>query len=171
MLLRLISRLPLPVLYALFGVIAWLTRVGGWRRDLVDDGLARCLPEKSPEDRSRIAREFYAGLAGSCPKSCMGRGSPRVPGRAASLRKRRRRARRTRVRSTRAAARFAPLQLGMVAARAVPAPRRAARRALQRISVEGAIVGPATCAVDSAPPWSRPANSSHTSSRGAARFA
>ena len=68
MLLRLISRLPLPVLYALFGVIAWLVRIGGWRRDLVDDGLARCLPEKSPQDRSRIAREFYAGLGRLVPE-------------------------------------------------------------------------------------------------------
>jgi KDO2-lipid IV(A) lauroyltransferase len=62
MLLRLISRLPLPVLYVLCGAIAWLTRVGGWRRALVDNGLARCLPEKTVEERAAIARDFYRGL-------------------------------------------------------------------------------------------------------------
>ena len=62
MLLRLISRLPLPVLYVLCGAIAWLMRVGGWRRALVDNGLARCLPEKTVEERAAIARDFYRGL-------------------------------------------------------------------------------------------------------------
>ncbi len=62
MLFRLISRLPLPLLYALFGFLAWLLRVARWRRDLVDDGLGRCLPEKSPAERDAIARDFYAGL-------------------------------------------------------------------------------------------------------------
>src|SRR5512138_3459946 len=62
MLFRLISRLPLPLLYALFGFLAWLLRVTRWRRGLVDDGLARCLPEKSAAERGAIARDFYAGL-------------------------------------------------------------------------------------------------------------
>lgn len=62
MLLRLISRLPLPVLYALFGLIAWILRVVRWRHGLVDDGLGRCLPEKSPTERVAIAREFYGGV-------------------------------------------------------------------------------------------------------------
>jgi KDO2-lipid IV(A) lauroyltransferase len=62
MLLRLFSRLPLPLLYAFFGVAAWLTRIFGWRRRLVDQGLARCLPERDSAARDRVAREFYAGL-------------------------------------------------------------------------------------------------------------
>jgi KDO2-lipid IV(A) lauroyltransferase len=62
MLFRLISRLPLPLLYALFGLLAWLLRVTRWRRDLVDDGLGRCLPEKSAQERAALARDFYAGV-------------------------------------------------------------------------------------------------------------
>lgn len=62
MLLRLISRLPLPVLYALFGLVACILRAVRWRRNLVDDGLGRCLPEKSAPERAAIAREFYRGL-------------------------------------------------------------------------------------------------------------
>ena len=62
MLFRLISRLPLPLLYALFGFLAWLLRVSRWRRGLVDDGLNRCLPEKSPHERAVLAREFYSGV-------------------------------------------------------------------------------------------------------------
>ena len=62
MLFRLISRLPLPLLYALFGFLAWLLRVTRWRRDLVDDGLNRCLPEKSAAERSDLARNFYGGV-------------------------------------------------------------------------------------------------------------
>jgi KDO2-lipid IV(A) lauroyltransferase len=62
MLFRLISRLPLPVLYALFALAAWLMRVTRWRRALVDDGLRRCLPEKSVAERATLARDFYVGV-------------------------------------------------------------------------------------------------------------
>lgn len=62
MLLRLISRLPLPLLYAFFGVVAWCLRVGGWRRGLVDDGLARCLPDLDADGREGLVRDFYASL-------------------------------------------------------------------------------------------------------------
>ncbi len=58
--LRLLSLLPLPVLNALFGALAWLLRVFGWRRRLVDEGLGRCLPERDAEGRDAVAREFYA---------------------------------------------------------------------------------------------------------------
>ena len=62
MLFRLISRLPLPLLYALFGLLAWILRVTRWRRNLVDDGLRRCLPEKSVAERATLARDFYSGV-------------------------------------------------------------------------------------------------------------
>jgi KDO2-lipid IV(A) lauroyltransferase len=62
MLLSLISRLPLSLLYASFGLVAWLLRVVGWRRRFVDDGLARCLPERDAAERGRVARDFYSGL-------------------------------------------------------------------------------------------------------------
>jgi len=62
MLFRLISRLPLSLLYVLCGFLAWLLRVTRWRRDLLDDGLARCLPEKTARQRDDLAREFYAGM-------------------------------------------------------------------------------------------------------------
>jgi len=62
MLFRLISRLPLPLLYALFGFLAWLLRVTRWRRNLVDDGLARCLPEKTLDERNALARDFYVSV-------------------------------------------------------------------------------------------------------------
>lgn len=60
--LRLLSLLPLPVLYALCRLVAgalWLT---GWRRDLTLEGLERCLPDVNPAGRRRLAREFYHWL-------------------------------------------------------------------------------------------------------------
>lgn len=60
--LRLISRLPLPLLYAICAGAAWLLRVARWRAGFVSDGLARCLPERSDAERRRLAREFYAFL-------------------------------------------------------------------------------------------------------------
>lgn len=62
MLFRLISRLPLPVLYGLCGVLAQVLRVVRWRRALVDEALRRCLPDRTPDERERIARDFYAGV-------------------------------------------------------------------------------------------------------------
>jgi Kdo2-lipid IVA lauroyltransferase/acyltransferase len=59
MLLRLFSRLPLPLLYAFFGFVAWILRAGRWQGGLVADGLARCLPERDAAERRRIANEFY----------------------------------------------------------------------------------------------------------------
>jgi KDO2-lipid IV(A) lauroyltransferase len=60
--LRVLAFLPLPLLYAFFGFVAWVLRVVGWRRNLVEEGLARCLPELTPEDRHRTLREFYRSL-------------------------------------------------------------------------------------------------------------
>ncbi len=61
-LLRLLSRLPLPALYVLFGALAWLARVAGWRKALVMDGLGLCLPGRDRGELQRYAKEFYEGL-------------------------------------------------------------------------------------------------------------
>jgi KDO2-lipid IV(A) lauroyltransferase len=60
--LRTLSRLPLVLLYALCGGLAWLVRVAGWRARYVRDGLTRCLPEATQVERDRIARDFYRYL-------------------------------------------------------------------------------------------------------------
>ena len=60
--LRVLAFLPLPLLYAVFGFVAWVLRVIGWRRDLVEQGLARCLPELGEQARHRTLRQFYAWL-------------------------------------------------------------------------------------------------------------
>jgi Kdo2-lipid IVA lauroyltransferase/acyltransferase len=60
--LRFLSLLPLPVLYAVFGAAAFLARIVGWRRGFVRSGLARCLPDATEAERAGVAREFYAYL-------------------------------------------------------------------------------------------------------------
>jgi KDO2-lipid IV(A) lauroyltransferase len=60
--LRVLSILPLPVLYVLCGALALLTRLVGWRRGYVRDGLARCLPHATAAERERIASAFYRYL-------------------------------------------------------------------------------------------------------------
>jgi KDO2-lipid IV(A) lauroyltransferase len=62
MLLSFLSRLPLPLLYALCGAAAWLLRVTGWRRAMVDDGLTLCMPQAAAAERNLRARDFYAWL-------------------------------------------------------------------------------------------------------------
>jgi KDO2-lipid IV(A) lauroyltransferase len=59
---RVLSLLPLPLLYAIFAAVAWCLRILGWRRDLVVDKLARCLPELATVERDAILRGFYAYL-------------------------------------------------------------------------------------------------------------
>ncbi|NJD32774.1 MAG: hypothetical protein FIB04_12925 [Gammaproteobacteria bacterium] len=60
--LRAFSLLPLPILYAVFGALAFLARLFGWRTQLVRDGLARCLPDAPGQERDRIGRDFYRYL-------------------------------------------------------------------------------------------------------------
>src|SRR5512135_3607254 len=60
--LRVLAILPLPVLYAVFGVLAFLARLCGWRRRYVRDGIARCLPNASDAEREQVARDFYRYL-------------------------------------------------------------------------------------------------------------
>jgi KDO2-lipid IV(A) lauroyltransferase len=52
----------LGVLYAVFGLLAGLLRLCGWRRDLVRKHLARCLPELEPAVRTAIEAGFYRHL-------------------------------------------------------------------------------------------------------------
>ena len=58
--LRLLSKLPLGVHYALGGVVTWFARdVAKYRRKVVDHNLALCFPEKSERERKAIRRGFY----------------------------------------------------------------------------------------------------------------
>ena len=57
-----LSILPLPVLYAVFGVAALMARIAGWRRGFVDSGLRRCLPDSTDAERGRVATQFYSYL-------------------------------------------------------------------------------------------------------------
>ena len=62
-LLRLLSKLPLRVNYALGACVAWLARdVVRYRRKVVDQNLALCFPEKSDKERRAIRRGFYRHL-------------------------------------------------------------------------------------------------------------
>lgn len=60
---RLLSRLPLAVLHALFGVLAWLaSTIIPYRRRLIVDSLARAFPERSPAAIRALARAYYRGF-------------------------------------------------------------------------------------------------------------
>jgi len=59
---RLFSFLPLPVLRVLLGFVAFLLRVFGWRRAVVDAHLGRCLADRPKDVRDGIARDFYRYL-------------------------------------------------------------------------------------------------------------
>jgi KDO2-lipid IV(A) lauroyltransferase len=59
---RAFSLLPLPVLYAVCAVLAFLARVFRWRAGFVREGLARCLPNAPEAERGRIGADFYRYL-------------------------------------------------------------------------------------------------------------
>ena len=59
---RAFSLLPLPVLYAVCAVLAFLARVFRWRAGFVRAGLARCFPDAPEAERRRIGAEFYRYL-------------------------------------------------------------------------------------------------------------
>ena len=62
-LLRLLSRIPLPVLYVISDGLAWLAMyVARYRRSVVTENLARSFPEKSPAEIHRLTRAFYTNL-------------------------------------------------------------------------------------------------------------
>jgi KDO2-lipid IV(A) lauroyltransferase len=60
--LRLLAFLPLPLLYALCGLVAELLWLFRWRRELTLAGLERCFPELDASGRRSIARGFYRWL-------------------------------------------------------------------------------------------------------------
>ena len=63
-LLKALTRVPLPVLYALGTCIYVIVfHVVRWRRDQVESDIARAFPEKSAEERDRILRQSYRNLA------------------------------------------------------------------------------------------------------------
>ena len=59
---RILALLPFPVLRALFGFVAFCVRLGGWRRKVIDQHLARCLADMPLAGRDRIAGGFYGYL-------------------------------------------------------------------------------------------------------------
>ena len=64
LLLRILSHLPLSVLYLLADGLAWALRdVFRYRREVVDLNLRRSFPDKNKEERRLIMREFYSYLA------------------------------------------------------------------------------------------------------------
>lgn len=60
---KLISRLPLVILYAISDVLFFVAYyVVRYRRDMVQKNLRNSFPEKSIDDRKQIEREFYKNL-------------------------------------------------------------------------------------------------------------
>jgi KDO2-lipid IV(A) lauroyltransferase len=61
---RLLSHLPLPVLYALAGLAAWLAfRVVPYRADMIDASLATAFPELDARERRAVRHRYYRGFA------------------------------------------------------------------------------------------------------------
>ncbi|HUO19851.1 MAG TPA: lysophospholipid acyltransferase family protein [Steroidobacteraceae bacterium] len=61
---RLLSRLPLPVLYAISGFAAWLAfRVVAYRAAMIDASLARAFPELDARQRRAVRYRYYRGFA------------------------------------------------------------------------------------------------------------
>ena len=63
-LLKLLSRIPLPLLYPWAWVAYFVAyRLMRWRRDQVERDIANALPERSPQERAEIVRLAYRHLA------------------------------------------------------------------------------------------------------------
>ena len=61
---RLLSHLPLPVLYAIAGLAAWLAfRVVPYRADMIDASLATAFPELDACERRALRHRYYRGFA------------------------------------------------------------------------------------------------------------
>lgn len=62
-LLMVVSVLPYPLLYGLSDGLAFiLYYILGFRQKVVRENIARCLPEKTPEERKNIEKQFYTNL-------------------------------------------------------------------------------------------------------------
>ena len=62
--LKLLSRIPWPVLYVLSDALAFVAhRVVRYRRGVVTTNLARSFPEKSPAEIRQLTRAFYRNLS------------------------------------------------------------------------------------------------------------
>jgi KDO2-lipid IV(A) lauroyltransferase len=59
---RALALLPLPVLYAVCGAMAFVARLARWRARYVSEGIARCLPNAPAAERARVASGFYSYL-------------------------------------------------------------------------------------------------------------
>jgi KDO2-lipid IV(A) lauroyltransferase len=61
---RLLSHLPLPVLYAIAGLAAWLAfRVVPYRAAMIDASLATAFPELDARERRGVRQRYYRGFA------------------------------------------------------------------------------------------------------------
>jgi len=77
-LLRLISRLPLPVWYVLARLLGLLAfRVAGYRVAVAHDNLARSFPDLDEAARTRLQRDFERGLADVAVETVKGLTLPR----------------------------------------------------------------------------------------------
>lgn len=62
-LLMVVSILPYPLLYGMSDGLAFvLYYILGFRQKVVRENIARCLPEKTPEERKNIEKQFYTNL-------------------------------------------------------------------------------------------------------------
>jgi KDO2-lipid IV(A) lauroyltransferase len=75
-LLKALTHIPLPVLYA-FGYVAYLIafHVARWRRSRAEADVANAFPEKSREERARIVRQCYRNLADTIVEAFWGFGA------------------------------------------------------------------------------------------------
>jgi len=63
-LLKALTRVPLPVLYAVGTLIYFvLFHLMRWRREQVESDIQRAFPEKSPAERARILQQSYRNIA------------------------------------------------------------------------------------------------------------
>ena len=75
-LLRLLTRVPLPLLYAWGWLIYFVAfRVMRWRRDDAERDIANAFPDKTAAERADIARRAYRNLADTLVESFWGYGA------------------------------------------------------------------------------------------------
>jgi Kdo2-lipid IVA lauroyltransferase/acyltransferase len=69
--------IPFRALYVISDGLSWLLyRVIGYRRQVVMDNLRRCFPEKTEQERAKIARESYRNLTDIMLESVKGASTP-----------------------------------------------------------------------------------------------